>query len=51
MPAHAVVIAGAGMPGPLAFGLGVVGTSLGFFKVGLMICGIARAGLARSPAR
>ena len=46
----AVVITGAGMPGPIALGLGLVGTSLSGLKVVLMIYGIGKVGLGPSPA-
>ena len=46
---EAVVIAGAGTPGPMAVGLGLVGTSLSGLKVVLMIYGIGKVGLGPSP--
>lgn len=44
-----VVMSGAGMPGPVDVGLGLVATSLSGLKVVLMIFGIGKVGLGPSP--
>jgi hypothetical protein len=47
LPAAVVIT---GMPGPIALGLGLVGTALSGLKVVLMIYGIGKLGLGPSPA-